>query len=88
MKHKILLLSLAAALTLGAVPLLADSGGPHNPCIEPGHKADSTTRHKYLTCMDDHIRAQHKAVEVHNQAAKDAWIKVQEHHAAQKHGGK
>lgn len=88
MKNRALLLSIAASLILAAAPVWADSALPPNPCNDPGVQSDPIARHNYLTCLDEYVATQHKAIELHNQAANQALAKMRERQWAPREGGK
>jgi hypothetical protein len=88
MKNKALLLTLAAGLMLASTPLWADTSLPPNPCNDPGKQSDPIARHNYLTCLNEYVATQHKAIEVHNQAANQAMTIMREYQLAPREVGK
>jgi|GEM_PF-2833378 len=88
MKNKALLLTLAAALMLTSAPLWADATMPPNPCDDPGKQSDPIARHNYLTCLNEYVANQQKAIELHNKAAHQALTLMREYQLAPKEGGK
>lgn len=87
MKNKALFLSFAASLILASAPLWADSALPPNPCNDPGPQSNPIARHNYLACLDEYVATQHKAIELHNQAANKALEKMRERQWPAREGG-
>ena len=72
MKIKLLTLSLAAGLIMSAAPLLADTTIPSITCTPPADKTDMTAVYNYESCLDEYIKTQHNAIDMHSKAARQA----------------
>jgi len=88
MKTKTLILSLAAVMILSAAPLWADATMPPNPCTDPGKQSDPIARHNYLTCLNEYVDTQHKAIQLHTKAANDTLSIMLDYQLAPKESGK
>lgn len=88
MEAKTLILILAALMFLSATPLLADTSLPPNPCTDPGKQSDPLARHEYLTCLNEYVDTQHKAITLHTKAANEALGIMIHYQQAPKEGGK